>query len=184
MAFPVLNLNGFIEKFRGIEAARTYLFYIVPDIPGFQNTDVTYFVKSGSLPSSSFDEMSTSMQNLNFKTAGKRNFDVWNVSFYVDGRAAIRKAFTRWLNLIVNPVSGVHAYPSEYMRNQKVILLAPDKKSEILTYTLVKAYPSSVGEIPLDYSTFDYAQFDVSFTYQYHTIEETYGTQTNQPKAM
>ena len=64
------------------------------------------------------------------------------------------------------------------------LLTNPDKKSEILTYTLVKAYPSSVGEVPLDYGVVDYAQFDVSFTYQYHTIEEKYGVQTNQPKAM
>jgi hypothetical protein len=40
----------------------------------------------------------------------------------------------------------------------------------IMTYNLIKAWPSSVGELALDYGSQDVATFDVTFAYQYHKI--------------
>jgi hypothetical protein len=165
---PGLNLDTFINKMKATGGfARSYLFYITPTIPNYADVNTTYFVKSSTLPSSNFEEISNSMQSIDFKSAGKRNFDTWSVSFYIDGQAKIRQAFTEWLRMIYDPATGIHGYPSEYVRDQKVSLIGTNR-NEILTYTLYKAWPSVVGESPLDYSTTDYSQFDVTFTYQYY----------------
>ena len=164
MSLPAFDINSFRDKFES--AARSYLFYVTPTIPGAV-IDATYLVKSSSLPSSGFEEITTSMQSLDTKSAGKRTFDNWNVTFFIDRNALLRKYFAWWLNLIVHPASGTHSYPSEYMRDQQVSLVGFQSQQEIMTYTLKNAWPVSVGETALDYSNIDYAQFDVTFAYQY-----------------
>ena len=168
-----------ITNFRNIfkTAARTYLFYVTPQFPIQVSTSPPtniYLVKASSLPSSTFEEVTTSMQQSDFKSAGKRSYDNWNVTFYVDINATLRKTFNKWLDTIVDPITGYHGYPKDYMMDQKVTLLGINKK-EIMTYTMTWAYPTSVGETTLDYANIDFATFDVSFAYQTFTTTSTSG---------
>ena len=164
-----LNIKGFLSKFK--TAARSYLFYMEPRIPGgvegVENQGV-YLVKSTSLPSSNFDDITASWQGFDFKTPGKRIYDTWNVSFNVDLNANIRKAFAAWQNRILDPAFNQTSLPETYMMDQKVVLLGINLQP-IMSYTMVQAYPSAVAEIALDYTDSNFASFDVTFTYQYFT---------------
>jgi len=168
MGIPALDITNFSKRFQ--TGARSYLFYLQPSFPSGLMPDVTfpiYLVRSSSLPSSSFDELTTGWMGIDYKAAGKRTYDTWNVSFNVDKDAAIRIAFNRWLNLMQNPELNNLAHPDVYMRSQFVTLLGFDQ-TEKLRYELVRAWPSSVAEVSLDYTNSDYAQFDVTFTYQFY----------------
>jgi hypothetical protein len=149
------------------------LFYYQPLCPAsvaglVAGDKAMYFVRSTSLPSSNFDEIVTSWQGFDFKAAGKRTFDTWNVSFNVDKQSLIRQAFLKWHNLILNPEVNKPTLPSVYQQDQTVTLLGFEG-NDLLSYTLYAAYPSAIGEIALDYTNSDFAQFDVTFTYQYYT---------------
>jgi hypothetical protein len=165
-----LNIRDFLDKFK--TGARSYLFYMTPNLPDTMGLDEggTYLVKATSLPSSNFDDITASWQGFDFKTPGKRTYDTWNVTFNVDMNATIRKAFLAWQNIILDPTKNIHSLPSTYMRDQEVSLLGLNLQP-ILTYTLVKAYPSALAEVSLDYGDSNFASFDVTFTYQYFTTK-------------
>jgi hypothetical protein len=164
-----LNIDVFKDKFK--TGARSYLFYIVPSFPAglTQNVqeDAKFLVRSSSLPSSNFDEMITSWQGFDFKTAGKRNYDQWTVSFTVDKDAKIRAAFANWMDLILDPLTNRHAYPDEYMVPVQTVTLIGLDLTDLMAYNLYYAWPSSVGEVSLDYANSDFAMFDVTYSYVY-----------------
>jgi hypothetical protein len=171
MARPTaLSIDQFLGKFK--TGARSYLFYMSPQFPNGVTSgleeDGVYMVKSTSLPSSNFDDITASWQGFDFKTPGKRTYDTWNVTFNVDVTANIRKAFLSWQKIILDPEKNVHSLPTTYMRDQTVTLLGIGL-NDILQYRLVGAYPSAVAEVSLDYSDSNFASFDVTFTYQYFT---------------
>jgi len=168
MTRPALDISTFAEKFK--TGARSYLFYLQPAFPSGLMSDAefpVYLVRSASLPGSSFDELITSWMGTDYKAAGKRTYDTWNVSFNVDKDAAIRLAFIRWADLMMDPTTNALVMPKTYMQNQFVTLLGADQ-TEKIKYELIGAWPSQIAEVSLDYANSDYAQFDVTFTYQYY----------------
>lgn len=172
-----LDIDNFRRRF--VTGARSYLFYMQPIFPtGASAIYVTisrqatpiYLVRATSLPSSNFDELTASWQGFDYKAAGKRSYDTWNVTFTVDQYAGIRQAFVEWQDKILDPRTNRHGVPGDgggYMADQLVSLINFDFNSEAITYKLVGAYPSTVGEVTLDYADSAYATFDVTFTYQY-----------------
>jgi hypothetical protein len=116
---------------------------------------------------SSFEEILTGWQGFDYKTAGKRIYNPFVVTFNTDLEAKIRKAFLAWQNLILNPETNHHALPEAYMKEQSINLLGLDFET-ILRYKLQFAWPMEVGDLALDYmNTTDFAQFDVTFNYTY-----------------
>lgn len=164
------SIRDFKENFQ--TGARSYLFVIDPVFPNGVNVTNKersgYYVRSSSLPSSNFDDITTSWQGFDFKSAGKRNYDPLTISFNVDKDAYIREAYANWQNQMLNPETNIASYPSQYMVNQKIYLLGLDFLP-IMTFELFFAYPQSVGEVSLDYTNSDFATFDVGLTYTYFT---------------
>ena len=160
-----------IETFRNVfeTGARSYLFYVVPSFPsGITVTpEASYLVKTASLPTSNFEELIASWQGFDYKAAGKRTYDTWSVTFNVDIKATVRKAFVSWMDMILNPANNRQTMPTTYMRDQTISLLGIDFQP-IMTYKLVAAWPSQVGEVTLDYADSAFASFDVTFTYLYY----------------
>lgn len=154
------------------DAARQYLFYVKINNPkstlGMDKT--TYLVRSSSLPSDTIEAMETHWQGMPYNVGSNHTFDDWTVTFIVDADAQVRKDFLDWQKMIHNPETNVHGEPSEYMRPQTAELLN-SKGEPIMTYKLEYAWPTTVGEISLDYSSKDIATFDVTFKYLYHTHE-------------
>ena len=84
--------------------------------------------------------------------------------------ANIQKMFLNWMSLIHDPTTNLYSAPTDYMADQQVELLGFDG-NPIMKYKIVGAWPKSVGEVTLDYTSNDVAQFDVTFTYIYHATD-------------
>jgi hypothetical protein len=144
------------------------------DVAGLKNgtEDFGYYVKSTNLPESSIQETSTFWCGQEYKIASTRRFVEWTVTFYVDHQANILKKFWDWHKIIHNPETNAYGKPVTYMSDQLLYLIGLDGNSEISCYKLFGAWPKQIGQVALDYQTNDFAQFDVTFAYQYHTVTE------------
>jgi hypothetical protein len=128
-----------------------------------------YLVSSTSLPGSTITPVETPWQGMNYKFGSVQTFDDWTCTFRVDAAAQLRKDLKAWQNLIHDPATNVSGVPSDYFADQTLVLL-DNNGDDILTMTLVGAWPTSVGEIALDYGSTDVATLDCTFSFQ-RTIE-------------
>jgi hypothetical protein len=181
------NIEQFANEFQG--GARAYLFEWEPSIKtGMSLGEYTkVFVKSSTFPGSSVEEHVVEYQGVNFKSGGKQIYEDWTISFNLDIDGKLRKDFEKWIQLIypVNDTEIKPNYYSDYKQDLEFKMLGlisfnldftagiPDfggVEPMILNIKLKNAWPKSVGPITLDYSSQDFAQFDVTFSYQYHVI--------------
>jgi hypothetical protein len=172
------NIDAYRANFQG--GARSYLFYYKPIFPGGITGDTntaTYLVRSTSLPETSIDEIPLAWQGFDFKVAGKYTYSDWNVSFNCDSNADILGTFHNWIRLIHDPTSNMYNNPAVYMQDQQLELLSLTGEP-IAKYKLFGAWPKLIGNSALDYTQNDVVQFDITFTYIYHTIDKaTYAVQ-------
>ena len=166
------NLEAFRANFKG--GARSYLFYYIPNFPsgvsGMTADEVTYLVRTTSLPESTLEETIVNWQGYDFKFAAKHTFTDFTITFNVDRGAKVRKLFEDWIELIHNSETNVYAPLDTYMADQTVSLLDYDGSS-VMKVKLYNAWVKTVGPITLDYAATDTAQFDVTFTYSHHKID-------------
>jgi len=170
---PRFDIDSYRANFQG--GARQNLFYIKPNFPagveGANTETATFLVRTANLPETMTEEVITNWQGFDFKMASKYTFPDWTVTFNVDVEANIQKMFINWANLIHDPTSNIYNTPANYMADQQLELLGFDG-SPILKYKLVAAWPKSIGNVTLDYSSTDVAQFDVTFSYLYHVVDK------------
>jgi len=188
------SVDAFADYFQG--GAKAFLFMWEPDMP----TDIVssaeqkkrrYLVRSSTLPQSSVEELVVEYQGLNYKFGGKRSFEDWNITFNVDINAKIRYEFEQWMQKIheVNDktdfdndsVINRHLYPGKdpgassgkegYFSTQTFKMLRGDG-SDLIVIKLYNAWPKVIGPVTLDYSTQDFAQFEVTFSYMYHEFDK------------
>jgi len=69
--------------------------------------------------------------------------------------------------MIHDPVTNAHGNPSEYMLDQEVWLL-DGAGTTTKKIKLVNAWPVTLGEIGLDYSSKETQEFAVTLSYMYH----------------
>ena len=172
MAQPYFNIDAFRQNFDG--GAKSYLFHITPSFPssvlsGDVNS-ISYLVKTSTLPVTTIEEITTTWQGFDYKQAGKRTYSTWDITYRVDKASVIRLAYESWLSLIHDPETNIYSAPSSYMVEQSIELLN-DSGDVTCTYDLIGAWPSNMSEIALDYEGTDIAEFTVTYTYQYHTVQ-------------
>ena len=167
-----------IEEFKGQFAggARQNLFLFRPTFPTAV-TSITaektqYLVRATTLPESTSEEVLVNWQGYDYKMAGKYTFTDFTCTFNVDMDSKIIHGFDQWMQFIHNAETNVYGQPNAYMTDQQVMLLGYDG-DVTAEYTLHYAWPKTVGAVTLDYATSDVAQFDVTFSYQWHTISNT-----------
>lgn len=162
------DINAFKSNFKN--AAKQYLFYVKIDNPAGSNVGMEstmFLVKSSSIPNTTIETIEMSWQGGTYKLPTVQTFAEWTVNFTNDQDGALYMDFVNWMNLMHNPETNEQAEPDDYMRSQTVELL--DGTGNIIkTLTLNHAYPTTVGEITLDYSAKEVQTFDVTFTYLWH----------------
>jgi len=179
MSAPFLDKNnGFnIDGFRGNfeNAARNYLFYVNIDFPSgitVEKPNATYLVRSSKIPAHTIEAKEVPWQGYKYKIGGTSTIEDWTVSFTVDAKAGIYKAFEQWMKKIHNPATNEHGLPSDYMMDQTVQMLNNSGDEVILAMRLFGAWPNSLGELELTYDGNELATFEVTFSVQRHdTIE-------------
>ena len=172
--------------------ARPYLFYVSIDElpPGLNDKFFTvggasdrmgnmegrsnqrqFLVRSTSLPASQIDQIPIAYQGLTYKIGSTHTFADWSCTYNIDGNSDIRHFFLQWASLIHNPITNRHCSPSRYFG--KVFLSHVNGHGQtIQEYKLIGAWPSTVGEVSLDYSEKgNVASFQVTFQYQWHEIK-------------
>jgi len=170
-----LDLDTFATNFNG--GARAYLFEWVPNTSlGIMNEKDKFLVTASKVPATVIEPIVIEYQQVEFKFGGKKKFDDWTLSFNVDNAAEIRKKFEKWYNKIhqVEKDGFSHKYLKDYKSDEEFHMIGKSSLlssiDTILTVKLIDAWPSSIGEITMDYSDQNFAQFDVTFSYQYHII--------------
>lgn len=131
--------------------------------------DFKYFVRSTTLPESAVEETSTYFCGKQYKLSSVRRTQDWQVQFLVNHDATVLQKFSEWNYLMENPETGAYGKPQDYMTDQSIQLIGLDGAA-ICTYKLYGAYPKSIGAVTLDYASNEFATFDVTFGYQYHTV--------------
>lgn len=168
------TIDAYLEVFEE-GGTRQYLFLVTFNLPvsiGLSNKeDLKFYVRTSSLPESSYEDVSIPYPGYSFKMAGNRTYGDWTVSLNVDRNAYILKAFQLWHNLIYNPQTHEYSAPVTYMKNQTLLLLGPDLKPTS-EYTLYGTWPKSVGNVALDYSSSEIVTVDITFAYQYYMCKE------------
>ena len=176
------SIDNFMSEFEG--GAKSFLFVWEPEIKKADGSSIDeqkkrkrrYLVKSSSFPASNVEEIAFEMQGINFKMGGKRTYEDWNLQFNVDKNGYVRKEFEEWMQGIhkITDKENEHFYLDNYSSTQTFKMLKGDGSfsSPLLEIKLYNAWPKSIGPIALDYSSTDFAQFDVTFSYQYHMISD------------
>lgn len=159
--------------------ARAYLFNVwftrAPvDITWSTDKMTTYLVRSSSLPEETIEALEIPYQGQIQKIGTTHTYSEWTVTFNVDINASVRKKFVQWQRMIHDPVTNAHNIPSNYYGAAKVSLLSGitgQAEVPVITYTLNDIWPSSIGALEVAQDNKEVAQFEVTFTYNWHEVE-------------
>jgi hypothetical protein len=176
------NLDSMVGTYK--DFARGYLFYAkVTGKGGSFDKDHPYLVNSTTLPAQSIEPITTNWQGNEYKIGGVNSFSDFPITFKSDVKQDLRAQFLKWAQLIHDPVTNVHGNPNDYFG--QVDLTQIDVNGEgVMSYSLINAWPSGIGEITLDYGNKEISTFDVTFTYQYHVVENIFGGVTATPASV
>jgi hypothetical protein len=171
------NLDDLMGQYK--DYARSYLFYckvLAAPVGALVSMEHHYLVNSTQLPQQNIDQADVNWQGNIYKLATTNTFDDFTVTFRSDAAHDLRRNFLSWMSQIHNPVDNVHGDPGQGGYFGTVSLDQLDKEgSPIMTYTLIGAWPKIVGELSLAYDSKEVATFDVTFAYQYHTVDDVFG---------
>lgn len=141
-------------------------------VAGVTALSTQFLCKSTSLPASTIEDITAFYRGRPVHFAGERTFAPWRIAVYNEASFAIRNAFELWSGTILNysATNGV-VNPNNYQVDMVVHHL--DRNNNITkTYRFYDAYPTSIGEIQLDYEINNQIEtFDVEFTYNYFTVD-------------
>lgn len=166
------NLDSMVGSYK--DFARGYLFYAKVTGGGVSfDSKHPYLVNSTVLPAQAIEPITTNWQGNEYKIGGVNTFSDFTITFKSDVKNDLRTKFLEWTKEIHNPTTNVHGNPDKYFGQVDLTQLDVEGKP-IMSYSLINAWPSSVGEMTLDYSSKEISTFDVVFTYQYHTVDSLY----------
>lgn len=168
MGFRIDDMIGAYKDF-----SRGYLFYARVEGPVAIDSNHPYLVNSTTLPAQTIEPIETNWQGNTYKIGGVTTFDTFSINFKSDTAHALRASFLNWMKSIHDPVSNIHGVPQQYFGTVNLTQLDAEGVG-IVNYQLVHAWPSAVGEITLDYSSKEISTFEVTFTYQYHTVDSIF----------
>lgn len=164
--------------------ARPNLFEVEINFPDFVDggtlagRQARLLCQSASVPASSVGTVEVPYFGRTVKFAGDRTYDEWSTTILNDETFSVRRALEQWQN-------AVNQFDFNSFNRQNVdaggsvgylanITVKQFTKTGTVAqqYQLKNAWPSEIGEIDLDWGTTDEIEtFDVTFTYDYYTIE-------------
>jgi len=171
-----LGVDDFKSKLIG-GGARTNLFQVTPNFPGFAGGDVeltSFMCKGASLPASTIAPIEVPFRGRKLQIAGDRTFEAWTITIINDGKMICRSAFERWMNGINSHEANTGlSNPNDYMADMIVEQL--DKAGEsVKRYDIKGCFPTLLGAIDLSYDNEGViGEFTVDLTYQYWTSDTT-----------
>jgi hypothetical protein len=168
------SINAFKANFSG--GARPNQFRVFGNFPSVvtdgndAQKKISFLCTAASLPESQLGTITVDYRGRQFKYAGDRTFDAWEITVWNDEDMHIRNAFESWSNLISTHESNLNPLIEfTYMQDWRVQQL--DRNGLVIAeYNIIQAYPQSVSAIPLEMSSTDTPeQFSVTMEYMYWT---------------
>lgn len=96
----------------------------------------------------------------------------FTVSFRDGIDAAIYKFFKNWKENGINSMeTGIGTNRDVYAAEANIRLMENDSETVTVTHNFTKVFPTSIGDMSLDYSSSEVATFDVTFSYDVHSVE-------------
>jgi len=138
---------------------------------------MTYMARAASIPPANVGTIDIKYFGRSLKYPGDRVFPEWNITIINDENFAVRDAFAAWSNsmnsMIGNLRSPAAGTPAGYSTD--VTVRQYDKLGNIIkTFILRGAWPSSVGDIQLDWNVTDtIEEFPVVLQYQWWEDPDT-----------
>ena len=128
----------------------------------------TFLVKSAALPASNVGVIEVPFRGRKLKVSGDRTFDPWAVTVTNDVSFNLRNTFEKWAEKIQNHNYALGAtFLNTYFSSAIVRQLDRDG-TQLRAYRFEGIWPSTVGEIGLDYDNTDsYEEYEVAFNVQY-----------------
>lgn len=158
----------------------------------FFNNDLKLSCHQATLPGSSFatHELNNKSHNATRKNVYRKTFDqTTSFSFYVDKNYDILHFFENWMSYMMteeeevtfNPHSSYRArFPGDYKSpGISITKFERDYAGEVMLYTFIDAYPSSVNTMQLDYSGSQTLSVTVEFTFTRY-VTSSINMETNQ----
>ena len=146
---------------------------VVPD-PTQATQEGTFLTKAAQLPSSNVGVIDVPFRGRRLKVSGDRAYDDWSITVINDVTFGIRKAFEEWAERIQNHnfVLGSNTL-ADYFGTAIVRQLDRDG-NQLRSYRFEGVWPSTVGQIGLDFESFDtIEEYEVNLCVQYWSAIET-----------
>ena len=171
------NITQFKSRLKG-GGARANQFKVLlqtfPEGTAGDISDLSFLCKSTTLPGQTITATVVDFRGRQIKLAGdSRAFEDWSMTVINDTSFSIRNAFEKWMEKINNmATNGGVTNPAEYQTD--IIIQQLDRGETVLkTYTLINAFPVSLGEIAVSYDTNDTIEdFTIDFAYEYYTAQK------------
>ncbi len=172
------NINDFKARLSG-GGARANQFKVTLPFPGYasvggETSDLAFLCTATSIPGQTLANIGVPFRGRVLNIAGDRTFNPWSVTVLNDTDFKLYSAFERWMNGMNNMTDNEGlTNPVDYQVDIFVDHL--DRNGATLkSYTLRGAFPTSLDDIALSYSTnSDIERFGCSLTYQYFETDTT-----------
>ena len=140
---------------------------ITPD-PTLATNNGVFLIKAAQLPPSTIGIIDVPFRGRKLKVSGDRSFADWATTVTNDDTMIIKKAFEKWSEKIQNHNFVLGATRLDEYYGSAIVRQLDRDGSQLRAYRFEGIWPSSVGEISLDFDTTDQIEFyDVNFSVQY-----------------
>lgn len=171
------NINSFKQNGLIWGGARPSLFEVIVSAPpniGIETTTSTarmaFLCRAAELPEMAISNIEVPYFGRKIKVAGDRSFSDWTVTVMNDEDFIVRSMFEAWsnaINRIIANVRDINLNAEQYKTDVSVIQYGKDG-TILRGYTLVGAFPTTIGAIALDWDTANNIEtFTVNFSYDY-----------------
>ena len=179
------TISTFLSKMKGGEALQS-LFTVDLAAPsnlsagpsgGSAADNFQFFAKSTTFPESAITATEISYMGRPINIPGNRESQQWNTTVYNDEDFGVRNLLERWME-------GINAHQGNtrtksmipfigYTGSLNVHQHIKTGEKTTKTYTFHGAWPSSLGEITLDWETNELQEYEVAWEFSYWSSKES-----------
>jgi len=165
----IKGIDQFKSSFKG--GARPNLYRVHIGKSDLIDEATGILVKAASIPASTVGVIAVPFRGRQFKVAGDRVFEPWEITVFNDADWKVRTAFEKWLDQVNNHRSNVSDAGFEdnnYLHDCQVVQEKRENGGDIKKYEFVGCWPSNIGPIELGWESNDAVEeFSVTLEYQY-----------------
>ena len=129
---------------------------------------IEFLCNAAQIPPATLGVITQPFRGAKLKLAGDREFAPWTVSVLNDVEFSSRTALENWQTEIQQLDSGVGSTTTDYLLSSGFVEQLHKDDSVLARYEFFNMFPSTIGEIALDYGTEnELEKFDVTFEFSH-----------------